>query len=357
MATATIVDKPVGAIGYGLMGLTWTMTNPNLPPAAESYELMNLALAQGANFFNGGEIYSNADGRNSCDLLREFFTANPGAASKVVLSIKGGTKSATTMDPDGSEANARRTVDDSLAKLGGTKTIDVFQYARVDHSTPIEEVMGHLKKLVSEGKIGGVGLSEVRASTIERAAKVVPIAAVEIELSLWTTNTLRNGVAETCARLGIPIVAYAPLARGVLAGGAEKILEQLKQLPENDWRRHLPKFQDDVVQQNLRLTKEVEALAAKKGVKPGVIAINWVRLLSGRRMQVLDADGNEKTVTMPTVIPIPGTTNRERLVDNSTIVDLSEDEMKEIDAILEKNPVVSIIRLCFSSWSWPAHEI
>ena len=211
----TLSSKSIGPIGYGLMGLTWRQPHL-LPSQATAFSAMSTALSQGANFWNGGELYGSPD-RNSCHLLREYFTENPEAAEKIVLSIKGGLKKGQLV-PDGSEENVRRSVEDCLEVLGGTKKIDVFECARVDHNVSIEDTVGYLAKLVEEGKIGGIGLSEVRASTISRAAKVHPIAAVEVELSLWVTDILRNGVAETCARLDIPIVAYSPLSRGMLAG-------------------------------------------------------------------------------------------------------------------------------------------
>lgn len=339
-----LTNRPIGPIGFGTMRLTWARTNPNLPTQAEAFEVLDAAIAAGATFFNGGEVYAHSDDDyNSCDLLREYLTAKPENADKIVLSIKGGAPPGT-MAPDGSMAEARRSVEACVRKLAGTKKIDIFEYARVDPKTPIEETMGHLQVLVDEGLIGAVGLSEVRASTIERAHKITPIAAVEVEVSLWTTDVLRNGVAETCARLGIPIVAYSPLmygALGVSISGEEKgkaskpaNLERLAQM--------LPKFQGDALAQNLRLNDEIAELASHQGVTPPQIAINWVRSLSGRRMKVLDAQGAEKEVVMPTVVPIPGSTKPERVKENSKMVELGEEGMGELQVILDRNPIVSI---------------
>ncbi len=128
---------------------------------------MSAALATGANFWNGGQFYGSPE-YNSLHLLRDYFTENPDAADRVVLSIKGGLTSAKI--PDGSEQFVRKSVEDCLKILPpNLKKIDVFQCARVDPNTPIETTMQVLRKLVEEGKIGAVGLSEVKAETIKRA--------------------------------------------------------------------------------------------------------------------------------------------------------------------------------------------
>ena len=334
MARVQLANKSISPIGYGLMGLTWRP--PHLLPSTQTaYSAMSTALTRGSNFWNGGELYGTPD-RNSCHLLREFWEQHSGTADKVVLSIKGGTKKGQLI-PDGSEENVRRSVEDCLTDLGGTKTsIDIFECARVDHDVPIESTVGFLAKLVMEGKIGGIGLSEVRASTISRAAKVHPIAAVEVELSLWSTDILRNGVAETCARLGIPIVAYSPLSRGALAGES---LRKNSDLPEGDMRKSYPKFQDDVLEHNNRINDEVEKLAKRKGVTKAQVAINWVRCLSGRKTRVTSEDGKEMEVVLGTIIPIPGATTSERVTENTELVDLSDEEMVEIAGILQATEI------------------
>ncbi|KIW52289.1 hypothetical protein PV05_07938 [Exophiala xenobiotica] len=323
----TLVSKPVGPIGYGLMGLTW---RPNPQPASESYEAMSTALSLGANFWNGGEIYGTPD-RHSCHLLKEYFTLYPDHADKVVLSIKGGCKPGS-LEPDGSPANVRRSVEDCLKILDGTKKIDIFQCARVDPNTAIEDTIKALAELVREGKIGGIGLSEVKASTIERAHAVHPIAAVEVEVSLFgALDILKNGVAKTCAKLGIPIVAYSPLGRGALAGDG---VRRNADIPEGDFRKAMPRFQDDVLEQNNRMVDEVAKLAERKGVTKSQIAIAWVRQLTGR---TIDMDGEK--VTLGTVIPIPGATKVERIKENSKLVELTDEEMDEIADVLKSNPV------------------
>ena len=247
MPESQLASKSIGHIGYGLMGLTWKKTPP---PQSQSFSAMRTALANGANLWNGGEMYGPPE-RNSCHLLNEYFTKYPEDAEKVVLSIKGGIFGEPV---DWSEENVRRSVEDCLKVLAGKKSIDIFECARVDQNLPIEDTVRVLYGLQKEGKIGGIGLSEASANTIRRAAAVAPIAAVEVELSLWATDVLRNDIASTCAELGIPIVAYSPLSRGALTG---KIIRTNADIPEDDLRRHLPKFQDDVLEANNKVTEEI----------------------------------------------------------------------------------------------------
>ena len=192
---------PIPCTSLTLIGFTW---RPNPCPTSQALATMKTALAHGANFCNGGEFYGTPS-YNSMTLLKQYFTENPADAEKVVLSIKGGIT--PQMRPDGSPGGVKRSVDAVLEQLGGTKFLDLFECARVDPNTPIETTMGALAEYVKAGKLGGISLSEVKAETIRRAAKVHPIAAVEVEFSLWATDILENGVAEACAELGIPIVA------------------------------------------------------------------------------------------------------------------------------------------------------
>ncbi len=165
---------------------------------------MRAALEGGCNLWNGGEIYGPPE-RNSLVLLNKYYSKYPEDASKVVLNIKGGL--GADFSPDGSPEGVRRSVENCLKQLGSTGKIDMFECARKDPKTPIEVTMKALDELVKEGKIGGIALSEVNANTIREAAKMTKIAAVEVELSLFSTAILTNGVAKACAELKIPILA------------------------------------------------------------------------------------------------------------------------------------------------------
>jgi pyridoxine 4-dehydrogenase len=152
---------------------------------------------------------------------------------------------------------------------------------------------------------------------VRRAAKIHPIAFVEVEVSLFEDNALKNGVAKACAELNIPIIAYSPLGRGFLTGQ----LKSLDDLPQDDMRRHFPRFSPENFPNNLELVHKVEAIAKKKGCTTSQIAIAWVRQLSNQP-------------GMPLFIPIPGATIAERVKENFTIVELSSGDLKEINEVL-----------------------
>ena len=177
-----------------------------------SCTVMRTALERGSNLWNGGEFYGSQD-RNSLHLLNEYFTKFPEDAGKIVLSIKGGMKPGQ-MIPDGSEENVSRSIDDCLRLLDGKKFLDIFECARTDPNVPIETTIEAIAKYVKSGKIGGISLSECGAPTIRRASRVHRISAVEVEFSLWATEILTNGVAQACAELDIPIIAYSHSEEG-----------------------------------------------------------------------------------------------------------------------------------------------
>ena len=279
---------------------------------------MKAALTSGANFWNGGTFYGTADS-NSLHLLHAYFTAYPSDAEKVVLSIKGGFD-ASTRAPDGSKEGVTRDIESALKTLSGTKQIDIFQCGRVDPKVPVEDTISTIAEFVKAGKIGGIGLSEVSASTIRRAVKIHPIVSVEVEFSLFTTDILSNGVAATCAELGIPIVAYSPLGRGFLTG-------QIKSFADvTDLQKMGPRFQEENFHKNMQLVQKIRTVAEKRGCTPAQLAIGWVRAYSEREAGAV-------------IVPLPGATTVERVEENSKVVDLSESEMKELGDILESMPV------------------
>ncbi|KAI6083811.1 aldo/keto reductase [Hypoxylon rubiginosum] len=305
-----VAGKAVGPVGFGLMGLTrpWAPTE-----YAAAAKVMKTALDHGANLWNGSLFYGPPHA-NSLHLLKYYFENNPEDAEKVVLSIKGA-YDAKTFEPTGSPEAIRASVEEALRVLDGTAKIDVFECARVDPKVPIETSVGALAELVKEGKIGGIGLSEVNANTIRRAHAVHPIAAVEIELSLFTPDPLTNGVVDTCHELGIPIIAYSPVSRGWLTGEFRKI----EDLPAGDIRRIFPRFQPQNFQQNIKLVEAVEKVAERMGATVPQVAISWVRRQG--------------------TIPIPGTTQVERVVENCKDVELSEEDLAELQKIMDTLPI------------------
>ncbi|KAJ5156768.1 hypothetical protein N7492_009571 [Penicillium capsulatum] len=310
-----LLDKEVGPIGFGLMGLTWRATPC---PREQAFETLRTSLAQNCNFWNGGEFYGPPE-YNSLVLLEQYLQKYPEDADKFLLSIKGGTN-LQNYKPDGSVENTRRTLDDSISQLKGRKKIDMFEFARRDPDVPMAvtfEVME--KEYVQTGKIGGISLSEVRAETIHEAVKYTKVLAVEAELSLFSTEVLENGVAAACAQYGIPLVAYSPIGRGMLTGQIKKF----EDLPEDSMMRHFPRFQPGNFEINMQLVQQVEDLARAKGCTPAQLAINWTRELS-------------KRPGMPTIIPIPGATTAARVEENSKLIELTDEEMAQIDSTLAK---------------------
>ncbi|KAL4780695.1 NADP-dependent oxidoreductase domain-containing protein [Aspergillus varians] len=311
----TLANRDIGPVGFGLMGLTWR-ANPT--PYDEAVKVMKQALELGANFWNGSEFYGPPHA-NSLHLLNYYFTKYPEDSSKVVLSIKGGVG---PKGPDGSWRAIRASLDNCLKLLNGKVFISVFEPARIDPNTPIEITVSALAEYVQAGKIGGIGISECSAQSIRRAHAVHPIAAVEVELSLFSTDTLHNGVAAACAELNIPLVAYSPLSRGWLTGQ----LRSLDDLPAEDSRRHFPRFQPDVFHLNLKLVERLEQIAAEKKVTLAQAAIAWVRA--------------QNTIPgAPVVVPIPGCTTVARVEENMAAVELTPGEMDRIATILKQVPV------------------
>jgi len=204
----------------------------------------------------------------------------------------------------------RAACEGNLKRLG-VDCVDLYYQHRIDKKVPIEVTMGELKKLVEEGKIKYIGLSEASASTIRRAHAVHPITAVQLEWSLWCRD-VEEDVIPTCRELGIGIVAYSPLGRGFLSSGA-KLVESLS---EQDYRKYLPRFQPENLDKNAQIFERVNAMAARKGCTPSQLALAWVH-----------HQGND-------VCPIPGTTKIENFNQNVGAVSmkLTADEIAELES-------------------------
>ncbi|KAJ4372787.1 hypothetical protein N0V86_008153 [Didymella sp. IMI 355093] len=325
-ASRHIGDRPVGQVGYGLLSLT-------VPWAPLDYDLacdcLKKALEEGANLWNGVRsrsllylpftkveqgIHYGTPNANSLHLLRYYFEKYPGDAGKVVLSIKGAL--GPTREPTGSPEAIRASVEAAYQVLKDVKTIDVFEMARVDLEVPIETSLKALVELLAEGKIGGIGLSEVSAATIRRANAVHEIAAVEIELSLFTPDPLYNGIMNTCAELNIPVVAYSPVGRGLLTG----TYRTHSDIPANDFRHNFARFKPEAFEQNAKLVDAVDTFAQRKGMTAAQVAIAWV--------------------VRQGAIPIPGSSKIERVEANSKVIELTEDDLQELEGLRKQFPVV-----------------
>ncbi|KAL2802665.1 NADP-dependent oxidoreductase domain-containing protein [Aspergillus granulosus] len=310
-----LVGKDIGPVGLGLMGLTWRATPP---PQEQAFATLRAAVASGCTCWNGAEFYGTPE-YNSLVLLERYFEKYPEDADKVVLSIKGGINP-DTHQIDGSPENTRRTLDNCIAQLKGRKKIDLFEFGRRDSNVPLEATFGVIEReYIQTGKIGGIALSEVRAETIHEAAKYTKIVGVEVELSMLTPDILDNGIADACAEYGIPIVAYSPMGRGILTGQFRKHGD----VPKDSLLLQLgfPRFQQENFEKNLQLFSQIEEIATLKGCTPAQLSIGWTIALS-RRLKT-------------TVIPIPGASTARRVEENSKLVELSDEELAQIDGILK----------------------
>lgn len=292
---------------------------------------MKRALELGATFWNGGEFYGPPNS-NSLHLLEYYFRKYPEDADKVTVSIKG--CFSIHGGPDNSPEGVRKSVENCLAILQGRVPIHIFEPARIDPKTPVEETIKVLAEYVKKGQIGAIGLSEASSATIRRAHVIHPIAAVELELSLFTRDILENGIAATCANLNIPIVAYSPLGCGFLSDR----FRTLSDLHETEFRRLQPRFQPGAFEANVRIADEVRKIASQSQsqsqaetggavVTTAQVAIAWVL-------------AQREKIRLPSgMVVIPGCTTVERVEENMKQVELSAEELQALNQILDGNEV------------------
>ncbi|GFP94195.1 probable aldo-keto reductase 2 [Phtheirospermum japonicum] len=257
-------------------------------PDEDMIQLIHHAIASGITHLDTSDMY----GPNTNEILIGK-ALKGGMREKVELATKFGIKmDAYNMEIRGDPAYVRACCEASLKRLV-VDCIDLYYQHRIDARVPIEVTVGELKKLVEEGKIKYVGLSEASASTIRRAHAVHPITAVQLEWSLWAREA-EDEIIPTCRELGIGIVAYSPLGRGFFSGGAELIQD----LTSDDYRKILPRFQPENLEHNKKLFERVKDMATKKGCTPSQLSLAWVH-----------HQGND-------VCPIPGTTKIANLNQN-----------------------------------------
>ncbi|XP_057466169.1 probable aldo-keto reductase 3 isoform X2 [Actinidia eriantha] len=301
----------VSAQGLGCAGLTdgYGPTKTE----ADMIGLIHHAVDRGITFLDTSDIY----GAFANEILLGK-ALKGGWRERVELGTKfgisfGNGKGEVRGDP----AYVRAACEASLKRLD-THCIDLYYQHRIDTRVPIEVTMGELKKLVEEGKIKYIGLSEASASTIRRAHAVHPITAVQLEWSLWSRDA-EEEIIPTCRELGIGIVAYSPLGSGFFASGP-KIVENLAQ---NDHRKRLPRFQPENLKHNKTIFERANEIAERKGCTTSQLALAWVH-----------HQGDD-------VCPIPGTTKIENLNNNieALSVKLSPHEMVELESIVSADLV------------------
>jgi aryl-alcohol dehydrogenase-like predicted oxidoreductase len=291
----------VSALGLGLMSLSGVYGNAN---DEESIKLIHYAIDRGINFLDSADMYGW--GHNETLLGK----ALKGRRDKVIVATKfGQVKLADGKQAvDGRPEYVMQACDASLKRLG-IDVIDLYYQHRVDVNTPIEDTVGAMKRLVEQGKVRALGLSEARPQTLRLAHKVHPIAAVQNEYSLLY-RTEGEETLKATRELGITLVPYAPLGRSMLTGTVHGKAD----LPEGDRRLQHPRFQGDALEANVSLVKRIEALAAEKKCTPAQLVLAWL-LHQGKD-----------------IVPIPGTKRRERLDENlkATTISLTAEDIRRI---------------------------
>lgn len=310
MKSRKLGNLQVSTIGLGCMGMSefYGESNPE-----DSIKTIRKAHELGVNFFDTADVYGNGDNEK---LLGEALSE---IRNNVIIATKCGivrdANDPTARGLNGKPEYIIRCCDASLKRLN-INHIDLYYLHRVDSETPIEESMYALAELVKEGKINHIGLSEVDAETIRRAHAIHPLSAIQSEYSLWS-RSVENVIIPLCRELGIGFVPYSPLGRGFLTG---KIVSP-DLLDDNDFRRNLPRFQEENFKLNMNIVTCLETLAKLKNCSTAQLALAWVI-----------AQGDD-------IVPIPGTKRIKYLEENIAAmnVSLSENDLQEISQISTVN--------------------
>jgi len=309
--------EELSALGLGCMGMSFAYGPTD---DKESLATLEKALDMGINFWDTADMYGN--GANE-ELISKVLVPN---RDKIFIATKfgfrfkdgiAGPSSASGTYFDGSPAWMKVAVEQSLKRLK-IDTIDLYYAHRVDPNIPIEETVGAMADLVKEGKVRYLGLSEVSANSLRKAHAVHPISAVQSEYSLLTRD-VENGILKTTRELGISLIPYSPLARGLVTNKLN-----VDTLAIDDFRRTLPRYQSENIDNNNKLIENFAAFAASKSCTPAQLALAWVL-----------AQGED-------IIPIPGTKKRNYLQENVGAIEvkLSSADLTVINELINKYPII-----------------
>lgn len=292
----------VTSIGLGCMGMSHGYTP--LPDRNEMIKLIRTTYEKGENFFDTAEVYGPFTNEELVGEAVEPFRKEVVIATKFGFDVANG-----NMGLNSRPEHIRRVVEESLKRLR-TDYIDLYYQHRVDPNVPIEDVAGTVGDLISEGKVKYWGLSEAWSETIRRAHAVTPLSALQSEYSIWFRN-LEEKVIPTLEELGIGLVPFSPLGKGFLTGQ----INDASKFDEKDFRKNLPRFQEDAIQANKAIVDLIKEIAAAKEATPAQIALAW--LLAKKEY----------------IAPIPGTTKLHRFEENIAAADikLTAEEVTQID--------------------------
>ena len=301
-------ELPVSAIGLGCMPMSWAYAASTADPG-EVRATLHRAVDVGVTLLDTADVYGPFTNE---ELIGDAVVAE-GLRDEVVIATKCGLVpiDATTYERNGRPEHIRAACEASLRRLR-VDTIDLYQLHRVDPDVPIEETWGAMSDLVAEGKVRYIGMSEASVDELAAAHAVYPVASVQSELSLWTSENVDNGVLAWSEAHGVGFLAYCPLGRGYLTGHLSS-----ESIGDDDFRSANPRFTPEAMAANQAIVDGVRAIAERKGATPAQVALAWVL-----------AQGSH-------VVPIPGTKRRRWLDENVAAVDvrLSAEDMASIAAL------------------------